>query len=145
MFGNCMTERSYIECTGSSVRALAEFRAAYPGDPRIDRAIDRGIKFLRRRQRPDGSYPGFWGINFTYAAFFVVEAFLAAGISPQDPQLASLAQWLESKQRSDGGWGEHYSGCLRDEYVEHSESQVVMTAWAMLALIGIVGPAAPSV
>ena len=147
MFGNCLTERSYIECTGSSVRALCEFRAAHPalGGAVVDLAIERGVRFLRGRQRADGSYAGFWGINFTYAAFFMVEALRASGATAQDPALARLAGWLTSKQRPDGGWGEHWSGCLRDEYVEHPESQVVMTAWALLSLTEIVGPSAPSV
>jgi lanosterol synthase len=137
MFGNCMTELSYAECTGSSMRALAHFRQAYSGrcSQRLDRAIDRGIRFLRSRQNADGSFAGFWGINFTYAAFFVIEGLRAAGVSPTDPALRRAAAWLLSKQRSDGGWAEHYSGCLTNTYVEHSKSQVVMTSWALLALM----------
>jgi len=45
------------------------------------------------------------------------------------------AEWLAGKQKSDGGWGEHYSGCLTDRYVEHPVSQAVMTSWALLALM----------
>src|SRR6185312_1070929 len=30
MYGNCMTERSYTECTASCVGALARFRKTYP-------------------------------------------------------------------------------------------------------------------
>jgi squalene cyclase len=52
---------------------------------------------------------------------------------------------LTSKQKRDGGWGEHYSGCLNATYVEHPESQPVMTSWALLALLDIVGPQAQSV
>jgi lanosterol synthase len=48
-------------------------------------------------------------------------------------------------QKSDGGWGEHYSSCLDAAYAEHPESQVVMTSWALLALLDIVGPQAESV
>ena len=46
------------------------------------------------------------------------------------------------KQRQDGGWGEHYSSCLEDRYVEHPNSQVVMTSWALLALMEVIGPTA---
>src|SRR5262249_10935168 len=55
MFGTCMTERSYLECTGSALYALGHFRFVYPEveRQRIDRAIDRGVRFLRRSQRPD--------------------------------------------------------------------------------------------
>src|SRR5438093_22 len=82
MFGQCMTERSYIECTASSVAALAEFREAYPSllRQRIDNAVERAINFLRRVQRPDGSYVGFWGVNFTYAIFHVTKGLRAAGV-----------------------------------------------------------------
>jgi lanosterol synthase len=137
MYGQCMTERSYIECTASSISALAELRASQPEmlRLRVDNAIERGIRFLRLSQRPDGSYAGFWGVNFTYAIFHVTKGLRAAGISPNDPTLVRAAEWLAGKQKSDGGWGEHYSGCLTDRYVEHPVSQAVMTSWALLALM----------
>lgn len=142
MFGQCMTELSYIECTASSLAALAHYRRSYPDLPHgaIDRAIDRAIELLRRRQLPDGSYPGFWGINYTYAIFHVVKGFRTAGISAEDPTLQRCVRWLKEKQHADGGWGEHYTSCLQDRYVEHAQSQVVMTAWALLALLDCVPP-----
>ena len=101
--------------------------------------------FLRRRQRDDGSYAGFWGINFTYATCFAVMGLRAAGVPADDPALLRAAAWLTARQKQDGGWGEHYSGCLTDRYVEHPDSQPTMTAWALLALIDIVGPQADAV
>lgn len=44
-------------------------------------------------------------------------------------------EWLASKQKSNGGWGEHYSSCERQENVQHEDSQVVNTAGAVLALM----------
>src|SRR5205814_2145790 len=119
------------------VSALAHVHAAYPAllVEIVGTAIDRGVHFLRNCQQPDGSWVGFWGINFTYAIFHVVKGLRAAGASAGDSALVHAAEWLISKQRADGGWGEHYSSCLEGRYVEHSESQVVMTSWALLALM----------
>jgi lanosterol synthase len=147
MYGNCMTERSYTECTASCVGALARYRAAYPSSTmraRLDEAIARGVAVLRSRQRSDGSYAGFWGVNFTYAIFHVVEALRAAGVPTDDPAIARAAEWLLIKQKSDGGWGEHWKSCLSDEYVEHPESQAAMTAWALLALVEVLDARTPA-
>jgi lanosterol synthase len=111
----------------------------------VDRAIARGVEFLRRAQRRDGSWAGFWGVNFTYAVFHVTTALRAAGARRDDPALRRAAAWLVDKQKRDGGWGEHYAGCLGDRYLEHPRSQAVMTSWALLALVEILGAEAPSV
>lgn len=142
MFGQCMTEGSYVECTGSALTALADFRGAFPvtEGELVERAIACGQSFLRRSQRSDGSFPGFWGINFTYAIFHVVRGLRATGVQATDPVLSRAADWLVGKQRADGGWGEHYRSCLDHRYREHSESQTVMTSWAILALLAILDP-----
>lgn len=151
MYGSCMTERSYLECTASSLRGLGQVRSRYGAQlsPALRHAVDSGIEHALKRlsgaQRSDGSFPGFWGINFTYAIFHVVKAFRAAGIPSEDARIQRAAEWLRTKQRADGGWGEHYSSCLTEEYVEHSESQVVMTSWALLALLEAAKPTDPTI
>ena len=147
MFGDCVIELSYIECTASAVMALCRFREQHPdrNSAAIDRAVAAGCALLRSRQREDGSWPGFWGINFTYATWFAVAALRSAGARRQDPALRRAARWLVDKQKPDGGWGEHYSGCLNATYVEHPDSQPVMTSWALLALLDTIGPQAESV
>ena len=137
MFGNCMVELSYVECTASCVAGLCRFRERFPAIDRaaIDRAIERGVRFLLSAQRADGSWEGFWGVNFTYAIMYVVEGLRAAGMAPGDPVLRRATAWLRAHQKADGGWGEHYTSCERREYVEHPRSQVIMTAWAVMALL----------
>ncbi|HYU43711.1 MAG TPA: prenyltransferase/squalene oxidase repeat-containing protein, partial [Vicinamibacteria bacterium] len=147
MFRDCMTERSYVECTASAVAALSHLSAADPAlaTPPWASAVARGVAFLRRAQRPDGSVAGFWGINFTYGIFHFVKGLRAAGVPSADPALARAVAWLMAHQRADGGWGEHHRGCLEGRYVEHPESQAVMTAWALLALMEVPGPEAEPV
>jgi squalene/oxidosqualene cyclase-like protein len=137
MYGSCMTELSYVECTASSIGALARVRSLCEGALReqVEAAIHEGAALVRRAQRPDGGWPGFWGVNFTYATFHAVEGLLAAGADARDPAIAQAARWLEDKQKPDGGWGEHHDGCLEERYVEHPESQVIMTSWALLTLL----------
>jgi 2,3-oxidosqualene cyclase len=139
MYGSCMTERSYLECTGSALAAMAHFRNAIPGvySRRIERAMQRAIEFLLREQRPDGAWPGFWGVHFTYAIFHVVRGLRAAGLPHDHPSLQRAAEWLIRVQHADGGWGEHFSGCLHDTFADRSESQAVQTSWACLALLEI--------
>ncbi len=40
-------------------------------------------------------------------------------------------------QQEDGGWGEHFTGCLAGRYVASPTSLVITTAWAVLALLEI--------
>ena len=145
MYAGCMTDFSHPEPTASCVSALARFRQDYPGyqPQRVDEAIRGGIQFLRSCQRPDGSYPGSWGINFTYDACFVTEALLTAGVPATDPAISGAVGWLRRHQKPDGGWGEHSTSCLTGRYAEHPDSQAAMTAWALLVLLRAVGPADP--
>ncbi len=147
MYGNCMTERSYTECTASCVGALARYKSRFGKSAAlpVDDAIARGVALLRSRQLDDGSYAGFWGVNFTYGIFHVVEALRAAGVPVDDPAIARAARWLIRHQKADGGWGEHFSSCLSEKYVEHPESQAAMTAWGLLALLESVPVSTPAV
>jgi lanosterol synthase len=141
MFADCMVEGSYIECTGSALVALSLLRqdGTDSQDGALDRAIGRGVHFLRGAQRPDGSFPGTWGINFTYGTFLAVRGLRAAGVGPREQALVRAAAWLASAQRPDGGWGEHHAGCTRGVYVPHQDAQPVMTSWALLALLDATG------
>jgi lanosterol synthase len=147
MFTHCMADYAWVECTASCLLALNRFRLAYPDyEPvKLERAIRRGIGYLRSRQLPDGSYPAGWGINFSYAIYFAIEALSANGVSTSDPAIAGAARWLLEHQRPDGGWGEHHTSVKLGHYVEHPESQAVMTAWAILGLVRSVGPEHSSV
>ena len=137
MFGDSMTEHSYVECTASCLAALAACREHFPQitDQGVMSAISRAEAWLRRTQAIDGSWRGVWGVQFIYGTFFGIRGLLAAGARPGDPALRLACRWLLDRQRSDGGWGEHHSGCMTGRYVPHEESQVIQTAWALIALL----------
>jgi squalene/oxidosqualene cyclase-like protein len=144
IYGNCMLEYSYSECTASCVRGLAVARDTLGADippgllADVENAIERGVQFLLHAQHPDGGWLGFWGINFTYGTFFTVPALLVAGLPRQHPAIRRAIRWLLARQRPDGGWAESFEGLLdgRDVQLPPGEpSLVVQTAWAALTLM----------
>tara|TARA_B100001750_G_scaffold247386_1_gene272959 strand:+ start:1010 stop:3094 length:2085 start_codon:yes stop_codon:yes gene_type:complete len=142
MFGDSMTELSYVECTASNVSALGAVRAHHPGLMRreVDLAIAKGEGLLRARQRPDGSWEGVWGVASTYGTLFAIRGLRAAGAPPEDPAIRRGVEFLLRHRRPDGAWGEHWKTCLiRDESAEHyiqlGEGHPTQTAWALLALL----------
>jgi lanosterol synthase len=137
MFANSMTEHSYIECTASCIAALHKFQQTYPNllTDEVTLGIHQADRWLRKQQQTDGSWAGFWGVNFIYGTLFGIHGLLAAGATPQEPAIKKACTWLIDKQREDGGWGEHFTGCLSNRYVEHTQSQVIHTAWALIALL----------
>ena len=140
MFGNCMTERSYVECTASCVMALREARIRYPEihRPRIERAIDQARRFLLAAQNPNGSWNAAWGVRYVYATMFGVRGLLAAGVARSDRSIRSACEWLLAHQRPDGGWGEDPS--LEPGYLEAETSRPVQTAWALIGLLAAQEP-----
>jgi len=137
MFRDSMTEHSYVECTASSLSALARTIRCYPEltNAAITSAIDRGVARLRELQHSDGYWRGVWGVHLIYGTLFGIRGLVASGAPLDDPALSRARRWILGHQRADGGWGESHEGCLRDGYVENAESQVIHTAWALMALI----------
>jgi len=141
MFGQCMTELSYLECTASSIRALLRLlhSGAVEDVSRAEEAIDRGIAVILREQTSDGSWPGFWGINFIYGTHFALAALhdlrsSGRGSPRCDAAVSRAREWIEAKQNPDGGWGEDYRSCLTGRYAGSRTSLIAGTAWACLGL-----------
>ncbi|MCX4239374.1 prenyltransferase/squalene oxidase repeat-containing protein [Paraliomyxa miuraensis] len=150
IYGNCMLEYSYTECTGSCVRGLAVAERALgeslpEGLPeelrgRVRQAIERGTAALLRAEQPQGGWPGFWGIDVTYGTFFAAAGLRAAGLSAMHPALVRAGRWLVAAQRDDGGWGEDYTGLMTGTPTplpEDEPSTVTQTAWALLTLLEV--------
>ncbi|KAF8302797.1 putative lanosterol synthase [Trypanosoma cruzi] len=149
-FKDVMTDYAYAECSSSCVHTLALFREHYPGYRRaeINAAIREGLKFVLSLQRPDGSFYGSWGVCFTYAAWIVASALCISREIPDmanHPSCMRLIGFLLSHQNADGGWGEDVTASVRSLWVDNpSGSQVVNTAWAVMAIMSAAGEAARS-
>jgi lanosterol synthase len=138
MFGDCMVEHSYVECTGSALCAFEKFGKCFPDHKEntiVSTAMQRGIRFLLAAQESDGTWQGFWGVNRIYGTLFAVRGLLAAGTNCDSVPVRRACNWLVTHQKADGGWGEHWTGLLENRYVEHLESQVIQTAWALMTLL----------
>jgi len=139
VFQGIMVDYSYTECTSACVQALWKFRSQihFSNHRRkeIELAIHRGIEFIKTKQRTDGSWYGSWAVCFTYGTWFAIEALITIGESPKSKSITKAVEFLLSKQNFDGGWGESYLSCVYKSYVQHKQSQVINTAWAVLSLM----------
>ncbi|KAI8933686.1 hypothetical protein NX059_009405 [Plenodomus lindquistii] len=136
--GKTMVTYDHVECTTAAVSALLSFRKLHPHyrAADIETTTARGLSFIKQSQKPDGGWHGAWGVCFTYAGMFALEALALAGETYATSEASRRGcDFLLGKQKEDGGWGESYLSLRRAEYVQHEESQVVQTAWACMALM----------
>lgn len=140
LFGDHMTERSYVECTASCIAMLALVRSKRPHLLRrtnlseLPQVIEQAVVWLRSMQRPDGCWQGAWGVHYIYGTMFGLRGLLAAGVPPTDPAVKKATAWLRAHQKPDGSWGERHAPHTTS-YVESEDGQVVQTAWALNALL----------
>ena len=119
---------------------MLEFNERFPEykNQEINIALSQGLQFIVGKQKQDGSWYGGWAVCFTYATWFAVEALVQAQayIEPtlRKNCLDKACHFLTSKQMADGGWGETYESCANKLYTHAETSQVVNTAWSLLAL-----------
>jgi len=98
-------------------------------------AMARGLEYLRREQEPDGSWFGRWGTNYIYGTWSALAAFNAAGEDMSAPHIQKAVEWLKSRQRADGGWGEDCATYWAERKAEVKASTPSHTAWAVLGLM----------
>ncbi|KAG4950089.1 hypothetical protein JHK86_043328 [Glycine max] len=139
-FEDVMIDRQFVECTTSAIGGLALFTQRYPGHRKkeIEICIAKAANYIESMQLADGSWYGSWGVCYTYGTWFGIKGLIVAGKSYQDSQsIRRGCEFLLSKQQLCGGWGESYITCQTMVYtnLEGNKSNVVNTAWAMLALI----------
>lgn len=97
--------------------------------------MERALAFVWEQQEPDHAWYGRWGVNYLYGTWQCLVGLRAIGIAPHDLRLQRAADWLESKQQADGGWGEtplSYDDPTLRGVGPTTPSQ---TAWALMGLM----------
>jgi squalene-hopene/tetraprenyl-beta-curcumene cyclase len=111
---------------------LAQLKGVHSSGKVFGSAVD----YLIREQEKEGCWFGRWGTNYIYGTWSALVALKAAGLDQAAPVMRRAAQWLLSRQREDGGWGEdggsYWPGQPKGEGKQSTPSQ---TSWAMLGLM----------
>jgi squalene-hopene/tetraprenyl-beta-curcumene cyclase len=102
------------------------------GRDESDPYVETGLYYLRKMQKPWGSWFGRWGVNHIYGTWCVISA-LAALKTGRD-MIQRGAAWLISVQNADGGWGESCHSYVDDSFAGVGASTPSQTGWAVHAL-----------
>lgn len=101
-----------------------------------NRHVARGLEYLRKTQKPWGSWYGRWGVNHIYGTWCVISALTV--LQPRTKEIEAMleraAGWLISVQNFDGGWGESCHSYADESFAGIGASTPSQTAWAVLAL-----------
>ena len=142
-WGTLPFDRSSPDITAHSIRAIVAWvgqlaDATATGEEQelaniTAISVDWGVKFLRKSQRPDGSWLPLWfgnqhapnDENPTYGTAKVLAAFQALGRMSDESAVRGV-RWLVENQNPDGGWGAGPG----------TPSSVEETALALEALLG---------
>ncbi len=130
---NAMLDPTCPDITGRVLECLCR-RGFDAGNP----AIDRGVEYLLKKQEPNGSWYGRWGVNYVYGTFLALRGLAAARVPAALDAVARGAHWLREVQNPDGGWGESCLGYETGRF-ERAVSTPSQTAWAILGLIAAGG------
>ncbi|MCP3819383.1 squalene--hopene cyclase [Streptomyces sp. A3M-1-3] len=127
--GRAVTDPPTADVTAHVVEALAQ------AGPEHAPAVRRGVRWLLRRQEPDGSWFGQWGCNYLYGTTAALCALATAGTDRGHAAVRNAVNWLYSRQNDDGGWGEDQRSYRYGEWSGRGETTASQTAWVLHALI----------
>jgi len=111
-WGTLPFDRSGSDLTAHALRAIDWWRIDIYGDSNTTIIVNRGLAYLRKQQRPEGSWLPLWfgnqhakdDINPVYGTARVLAAYRDLGMKGS-PECQRGVTYLLSVQNADGGWG----------------------------------------
>ena len=105
-WGKLPFDRSSPDLTAHALRAWQAWRSL---DPRIDAAMDRGVRYLLQSQQPDGAWIPLWfgnpwSADQTNPVYGTAQVLRCGNLLPADARQRGK-QFLYSIQRTDGSFG----------------------------------------
>jgi squalene-hopene/tetraprenyl-beta-curcumene cyclase len=137
-WGKLPFDRSGADLTAHALRALNAWRNEVH-ESACRKAIQRGLRFLQRAQRPDGSWTPLWfgnqdlpgEENPVYGTAKVLLAYSDLGQSDIQAARRGFA-WLSASRNQDGGWGGGPAMLRQQQAAGQSsveETAVAVEAW----------------
>ena len=127
---NAMLDPPTSDITARTLEMMGIFGVGVD-DPAVGPALD----FVRKDQEADGSWYGRWGVNYIYGTWQVLRGLVEVGEDMTKPYVARAAQWLESVQNDDGGYGETIASYDDASLSGKGPSTASQTAWALMGLV----------
>lgn len=97
--------------------------------------INRALAYLENEQETEGCWFGRWGVNYIYGTSGVLSALSLIAPKSYSTHIQKGANWLESCQNSDGGWGETCWSYNDPSLKGKGKSTASQTAWALIGLM----------
>jgi squalene cyclase len=126
--------RSSVDVTALAVQALAYNQQL---DPAVKKQLDKGVRFLLKRQRRNGLWESDVVGSTLFATSRSIEALSALQHSNYAP-IQSAVRRLLALQNKDGGWGEKITG--ESKGMVSTESNPLHTACVVRALQAVPQP-----
>ncbi len=136
---NAMLDPECVDITARILELLG-----YEGWSPSHRQIAHALDYIRGEQEEDGSWYGRWGVNYIYGTWQVLRGLRALKLDMNEAWLQKAKRWLESVQRSDGGWGERCNTYDDPVFKGQGPSTASQTAWAVMGLCAFGDPDLPS-
>ncbi|MFT7617105.1 MAG: squalene-hopene/tetraprenyl-beta-curcumene cyclase [Planctomycetota bacterium] len=127
---NAMLDPPTSDITARTLEMMGLFGIGLD-DPQVPAAI----KFIRKDQEPEGCWYGRWGVNYIYGTWQVLRGLFEIGCNMDQPWIQRGADWLESIQNPDGGFGESIASYDDPSLKGIGPSTPSQTAWVLMGLV----------